>query len=141
MAGQIRNAMIQFSTEYGYFPTNGLNSQGIGDTGANIAFLLTGDISGTNDNPRRIAFLEVPMEFTTNRLGNITNGGIMTPSGLYTKGSLKGKQSKFSYAVDHDYDGKVWVTNGVSPTNISGSCHVWIKDPRDPDKATAGTWK
>ena len=145
MASQIRNAMIQFNTEYGFFPTNGVDANtGVGSTSANIALILTGSLSATNDNPRQIVFLEVPAEFTQNGAGNVTNGGIQNPKNLYTRGSMKGRQQPFSFAVDHNYDGMVRVTNGTSltaPPGISGSCHVWIKDPSDPDKKTAGTWK
>lgn len=143
MANQIRNALIQFQTEYGYFPTNRVDTQGMGATASELALILSGSASATNDNPRRIAFLEVPNEFTMNSLGNLTNGGIQTPRNLYTRGSIRGQQTNFSISVDHDYNGQVFVksNNSGSATAINGSCHVWIPDPSDPDKKTAGTWK
>lgn len=141
MANQIRTALIQFNTEYGFFPTNNMSAQGIGSTDAALGLILSGSASATNDNPRQIVFLEVPAEFTLNGAGNLTNGGIQTPKNLYNRGSIKGKQLSFSVAVDTDYDSRVWVTNGTSVTNVSGSCHVWIRDPSDPDRKTAGTWK
>lgn len=141
MANQIRTALIQFNTEYGFFPTNNMSAQGIGSTDATLGLILTGSSAATNDNPRQIVFLEVPAEFTLNGAGNLTNGGIQTPKNLYNRGSIKGKQLSFSVAVDTDYDSRVWVTNGTSVTNVSGSCHVWIRDPSDPDRKTVGTWK
>lgn len=141
MANQIRTALIQFNTEYGFFPTNNMSAQGIGSTDATLGLILTGSSAATNDNPRQIVFLEVPAEFTLGGAGIVTNGGIQTPKNLYNRGSIKGKQLSFSVAVDTDYDSRVWVTNGTSVTNVSGSCHVWIRDPSDPDRKTVGTWK
>lgn len=143
MANQIRTALIQFQTEYGYFPTNRVDNQGIGSTASELALILSGSASATNNNPRRIVFLEVPAEFTMNSADNLTNGGIQTPRNLYSKGSIKGRQTNFSISVDHDYDGMVFVrsNNSSSATRINGSCHVWIPDPSDPDRKTAGTWK
>lgn len=141
MANQIRTALIQFNTEYGFFPTNNMSAQGIGSTDATLGLILTGSSAATNDNPRQIVFLEVPAEFTLGGAGIVTNGGIQTPKNLYNRGSIKGKQFSFAVAVDTDYDSRVWVTNGTSVTNISGSCHVWIRDPSDPDRKTVGTWK
>lgn len=145
MAHQIRTALVHFNTEYGFFVTNvgAFNTDGIGSTQADLALVLTGSTNGTatNWNPRAIAFLEVPAEFTTNGSGNVTNGGIMTPKNLITKGPDKGKQLLFFVAVDHNYDGLVTVTNGTARTNISGSVAVWFKDPADTTKKTAGTFK
>ena len=141
MAGQIRTALVQFNAEYGFFPTNGINTDGIGSTGPTLSLILSGSPSATNDNPRQIVFLEVPNEFTLNGAGNLTNGGIQNPKNLYNRGTMKGRQQSFSFAVDHNYDGVVRVTNGTTLTNINGSCHVWFRDPSDPDRKTVGTWR
>lgn len=141
MANQIRTAMVQFHTEYGFFPTNGMNQQGIGGTGRALTEILIGTNSATNDNPRQIVFLEVPAEFTMNGAGDPVAGGIVNPKELYKRGTMKNRQVPYSVAVDHDYDSKVWVTNGTAVTNISGSCHVWIQDPTDPARKTVGTWR
>ena len=137
MANQIRTALVQFNTEYGYFPTNGMNS-GTGPSSADLALTLTGDSNSavaTNANPRRVVFLEVPPDFTLNAGGNLSNRGIVTPRGLYKTG-----QSNFFVAVDHDYDGMVTVTNDGRSTNIRGTTAVWYLDPKTPTK-TVGTWK
>lgn len=134
MAHQIRTAIVQFNTEYGFFPTNGMTA-GMGNTGANLALVLTGSASATNDNPRQISFLEVPNDFTFGNAGNLSNRGIVTPSGFY-----KGGQSNFSVSVDHDYNGRVTVTNGLVQTNMPGTVAVWYVDPKD-SKKTIGTWK
>jgi len=137
MAQQIRTALVQFNTEYGYFPTNGMNN-GIGTTGSALALILTGDGSNsdaTNANPRRIAFLEVPVDFTFNNAGNLSNRGLVTPRGFYKSG-----QSNFFVSVDHDYDGTVTVTNDGRSTNIRGTTAVWYVDPKAANK-TVGTWK
>ena len=133
MAYQIRTALIQFNTEYGYFPTNGMN-QGMGTTAQTLALILSGSPSSTNDNPRQIVFLEVPTDFTVG--GNISNRGIVTPLGFYAN---KG-QSNLSVAVDHDYNGEVRVTNGTAVTNLKATTAVWYVDPKDTRK-TIGTWK
>lgn len=134
MAHQIRTAITQFNTEYGYYPSNGMTA-GVGTTGSSLALVLTGAASATNDNPRQIVFLEVPNDFTTNAAGNLTNGGILTPKGFYSKG-----QSNLSVAVDHDYNGTVTVTNGTTTTNLQAGVAVWFVDPKD-SKKTVGTWK
>jgi len=137
MANQIRTALAAFNTEYGFFPTNGMNN-GIGTTASTLALILTGDGSNadaTNANPRRIVFLEVPQDFSFNAAGNLSNRGIVTPKGLYKSG-----QSNFSVAVDHDYDGMVTVTNDGRSTNIRGTTAVWYVDPKASGK-TVGTWK
>jgi prepilin-type N-terminal cleavage/methylation domain-containing protein len=143
MANQIRTAMVQFQTEYGFFPTNGMgfDARGMGTTTPALTRVLVGSTNATNDNPRQIVFLEVPAEFTSGGAGNAESGGIMTPRDLYKRGSVKIRQFNYSVAVDHDYDSRVWVTNGSAATNISGSCHVWIQDPTDPARKTVGTWK
>ena len=131
MAQQIRTALQQFQTEYGYFPTNGLTS-GTGTTGSDLALVLTGS-SNTNAveaNPRRIVFLEVPNDFTTNKSGNVTNGGILTPAGFY-----RGGQSNLSVAVDHDYNGQVTAGGQTLNTTVA----VWFQDPKSTN--LIGTWK
>lgn len=136
MGQQIRTALVQFNTEYGYFPTNGMNN-GIGSTTPDLALILTGgsNAAATNVNPRRIVFLEVPQDFTLNAAGNLSNRGIVTPKGFYKTG-----QSNFSVAVDHNYDGMVTVTNDGRPTSIPGTTAVWFVDPRVRNK-TVGTWQ
>ena len=131
MAQQIRTAIIQFNTEYGYFPTNGLRANGMGDTGRSLGLVLTGQ--DTNANPRRIVFLDVPQEFTVN--GSISNNGIVTPPGFYKRG-----QTNFFVSVDTNYDGRIDVTNGTRATNMAGTVGVWFLDPKDAAK-TIGTWK
>jgi prepilin-type N-terminal cleavage/methylation domain-containing protein len=133
-AHQVRTALVQFNTEYGYFPTNGMN-QGVGTTASTLALILTGSASSTNDNPRRVSFLEVPSDFTLNGLGNISNSGIVTPRGFYAGG-----QSNLSVSVDHDYDGQISVTNGTTKINLTATTAVWFVDPRNSGK-TIGTWK
>lgn len=135
MAHQIRSALMAFSTEYGYFPTNGMNN-GMGSTGSTLALILSGSASATNDNPRQIIFLEVPQDFTFGAQGNLTNRGIVTPRGLYANNA----QSNFFVAVDHDYDGMVTVINDSKSTNIRGTTAVWYVDPKSSGK-TVGTWK
>lgn len=135
MAHQIRSALAAFNTEYGYFPTNGMNN-GMGSTAATLALILSGSASATNDNPRQIVFLEVPQDFTFGAQGNLTNRGIVTPRGLYSKNA----QSNFFVSVDHDYDGMVSVTNDGRATTIRGSTAVWYVDPKVSTK-TVGTWK
>jgi hypothetical protein len=103
-----------------------------------LALTLTGDSNSavaTNANPRRIAFLEVPPDFSFNAAGNLSNRGIVTPRGLYKSG-----QSNFFVAVDHNYDGMVTVTNDGRSTNIRGTTAVWYVDPKAANK-TVGTWK
>ena len=136
MAQQIRTAMSQFNTEYGFFPTNGFNN-GAGSTGPTLALILAGDSSAqaTNANPRRIVFLEVPPEFTFDAAGNLSNRGIVTPKGFYKAG-----QSNLFVAVDHNYDGMITVTNDGRSTNIRASVAVWFLDPKSTNK-TVGTWK
>lgn len=134
LAHQIRTALTQFNTEYGYFPTNGMNSQGIGTTGQTLALTLIGSSSATNDNPRQISFLEVPSDFTVS--GNVSNRGIVTPMNFYPN---KG-QSNLYVSVDHDFNGEVQVTNGTTLTNLRATTAVWYIDPKD-NKKTIGTWK
>jgi prepilin-type N-terminal cleavage/methylation domain-containing protein len=136
MAHQIRTALTQFNTEYGYFPTNGLNN-GSGALSTDLSLVLIGDAgsAATNANPRRIAFLEVPADFTFNAAGNVSNRGIVTPRGFYKSG-----QSNFSVAVDHNYDGVISVTNDGRATNLNATTAVWFVDPKAANK-TVGTWK
>jgi len=149
MAHQIRTAISQFNMEYGYFPTNGgaggfNSSTGIGSTDTGLALVLSGstnDARALTNNPRAIAFLEVPNGFTRVSAGNLSNGGIMTPANLYRSGPRRGQQPNFSVAVDVDYDGRVNVTNNTTVSNVSGSVHVWIRDPNDSERKTSGTWK
>ena len=110
MAQQVRSAILQFNTEYGYYPTNGFTT-GMGTTSTNLILTLSG--LATNDNPRRVSFLEVPNDFTFNNAGNLSNRGLVTPRGFYKTG-----QSNLSVAVDHDYNGEVTVTNDGRATNI-----------------------
>ena len=134
MAHQVRTAIVQFNTEYGFYPTNGMNAAGIGNTATNLALILTGQ--NTNDNPRRIAFLEVPNDFTFNNAGNLSNRGLVTPRGFYKSG-----QSNLSVSVDSDYNGEITVTNdGVSTILRGASVAVWFVDPKAANK-TVGTWK
>lgn len=133
MAHQVRTALTQFNTEYGYFPTNGMN-QGVGTTAQTLALILTGSSSSTNDNPRQISFLEVPSDFTFN--GSVSNRGIVTPRGFYANNA----QSNLFVSVDHDYNGEVRVTNGTTATNIRATTAVWYVDPKDRTK-TIGTWR
>jgi len=135
MAHQVRTALTQFNTEYGYFPTNGMN-QGIGTTAQTLALILIGSSSSTNDNPRQISFLEVPADFTFGGSGNVSNRGIVTPRGFYAGNA----QSNLSVSVDHDYNGEVRVTNGTAVNNIRATTAVWYVDPKDRTK-TIGTWK
>lgn len=133
MAQQVRTAITQFNTEYGYFPTNGLNG-GSGSTGSSLALVLAG--MDTNSNPRQIVFLEVPLDFTVGAQGNLSNQGIVTPRGFYANNA----QSNLSVAVDHNYDGLVSVINDTTPTNIRATTAVWYVDPKN-SKKTIGTWK
>jgi prepilin-type N-terminal cleavage/methylation domain-containing protein len=138
MAQQIRTAITQFNTEYGYFPTNGL-AGGSGIVGADLALILTGDTNSavaTNANVRRIAFLEVPPDFTFNAAGNLSNRGIVTPRGFWANN----QQREFFVAVDHNYDGTVTVTNDGRSTNIRATVAVWFVDARATNK-TVGTWR
>jgi prepilin-type N-terminal cleavage/methylation domain-containing protein len=145
MAHQIRVALVQFNTEYGFFLTNvgGFNDRGIGSTDGGLALVLTGSTNSaaTNWNPRAIAFLEVPAEFTMNGRGDVTNDGIVTPKNLFSRGPDKGRQLRFNVSVDHNYDGRVDVTNNSQITNIPGTVAVWIVDPSDTKNKTSGTWK
>ena len=134
MAHQIRTALTQFNTEYGYFPTNGI-SGGIGQTGPALTLILVGSSSATNDNPRQIAFLEVPADFTLGNSGSVSNQGIVTPRGLYPKNA----QTNFSVAVDHDYNGQVTVKDGSADKTIQATTAVWFTDGKDANK-TVGTW-
>lgn len=136
MMQQIRTALVQFNTEYGYFPTNEMNN-GIGTTGPTLALILTGDTNSsaaTNANPRRIPFLEVPNDFSFGGAGNLSNRGIVTPSGLYKSG-----QSNFSVAVDHDYNGLVSTNPGGQQT-LRTTVAVWMVDPAN-SRNVVGTWK
>ena len=142
MAHQVRTAIAQFNTEYGFFPTNGgagaFNDQGVGSTDAGLALVLSGntnDARALNNNPRAIPFLEVPNDFTMNAAGNLSNRGLVTPRGFYKTG-----QSNLFVSVDHNYDGEVTVTNNATRTNIRGSIAVWFIDPKAANK-TVGTWK
>jgi prepilin-type N-terminal cleavage/methylation domain-containing protein len=136
MAQQIRTALSQFQSEYGYFPTNGLVN-GTGPTTAELSMVLIGatNSAATNANPRRIPFLEVPNDFTFGGGGAVSNRGIVTPARFYKTG-----QSNFTVAVDHDYNGEISVTNGTVRTNLRASVAVWFVDPSDSRK-TVGTWK
>jgi len=145
MAHQIRVALTQFNTEYGYFPTNvgSFNAQGIGRTDGGLSLVLTGSTNSaaTNWNPRAIAFLEVPAEFTMNGRGDVTNSGIVNPKNLFNRGPDKGRQLQFNVSLDHNYDGRVNVTNGTTISNIPGTVAVWILDPSATRTKTSGTWK
>lgn len=133
MAQQIRTALAQFNTEYGYFPTSNISTNnGIGTTGPLLAQVLTG--SDTNSNPRRIVFLEVPSDFTSGGSGD-PSGGIVTPRNFYKTG-----QQPFSVAVDANYDGLITVTNGTTTANLRATTAVWYVDPKDSRK-TIGTWR
>ena len=138
MANQIRIAVTQFYTEYGFYPTNrDFDQQGIGRTTAEFAQILTGDSNNSaalTMNPRRLAFLEVPNDFTSNN--SVATRGILTPAG-YFKGNVR---SNFSVSVDHNYDGQVRVTNNSVATNYNATVHVWFPDNRDTRK-TVGTWR
>ena len=137
MAQQIRTALVQFHTEYGYFPTNGMSAQYNGPTGPLLAQILTADTNNATAmqwNPRRIPFLEVPKDFTRNASGDPAQGGIVTPLKFYAGG-----QSNFFVAVDGDYDGVVVATNNQNRTNLRATTAVWFIDPRSPTK-TIGTW-
>jgi prepilin-type N-terminal cleavage/methylation domain-containing protein len=135
MAQQVRLALVQFNTEYGYFPTNGMIN-GVGSTTADLALILTGGSSAaaTNANPRRVAFLEVPNDFTLSAAGNLSNRGLVTPMRFYKTG-----QSNLSLSVDHDYDGRV-ATNTGGQQNLNASVAVWFPDPSATNKVI-GTWK
>lgn len=138
MAHQVRTAVTQFNTEYGYFPTNGFNvNTGIGSTGPDLTAVLTGSSNtvATNSNPRRIAFLEVPNDFTFNAAGDPLNRGLVTPLRFYKTG-----QSNLSISVDVNYDGRITVTNDAAATDINGTVAVWYVDPKN-SKKTVGTWK
>lgn len=130
MAHQIRTALTQFNTEYGYYPTTGLVN-GVGTTSLSLSLVLTG--TDTNANPRQIVFLEVPPDFTFDN--NISNRGIVTPKGYFKTG-----QSNFSVAVDHDYNGKVATNSTGGQQDINASVAVWFADSKDPKKVV-GTWK
>ncbi len=132
MGQQIRTALVQFNTEYGFFPTNGM-ANGVGSTTPDLALILTGgsNAAATNANPRRIVFLEVPQDFTLNAAGNLSNRGIVTPKGFYKTG-----QSNFSVAVDHDYNGQVSVPGN---TALNASVAVWFTDNRSTN--VIGTWR
>ncbi len=134
MAQQIRTAITQFNSEYGYFPTNGFTS-GTGTTGPDLTLILTGGstAAATNANPRRIVFLEVPTDFTSNN--NVSNG-IFTPRNLYSSGTNRGRQVRFNVAVDHDYNGQVSVPGN---TALNASVAVWFTDNRSTN--VIGTWR
>lgn len=134
MAQQIRTAITQFNTEYGYFPTNGFSS-GTGTTGPDLTLILIGGSSSaaTNANPRRVVFLEVPTDFTSNN--NVSNG-IFTPRNLYSSGTNRGRQVLFNVAVDHDYNGQVSVPGN---TALNASVAVWFTDNRSTN--AVGTWR
>jgi len=138
MANQIRVAVNQFYTEYGFYPTNrDFDQQGVGRTTAEFSLILIGDSNNSvalSQNPRRLAFLEVPNDFTSNN--TVVTRGILTPVG-YFKGSAR---SNFSVSVDHNYDGVVRVTNNGVGTNYNATVHVWFPDNRDTRK-TVGTWR
>jgi len=138
MANQIRIAVTQFYTEYGFYPTNrDFDQQGIGRTTAEFSQILIGDSNNSvalSQNPRRLAFLEVPNDFTSNN--SVATRGILTPVG-YFKGNAR---SNFSVSVDHNYDGQVRVTNNSVTTNYNATVHVWFPDNRDTRK-TVGTWR
>jgi prepilin-type N-terminal cleavage/methylation domain-containing protein len=138
MANQIRIAVTQFYTEYGFYPTNkDFDQQGVGRTTAEFSLILTGDSNNSvalSQNPRRLAFLEVPTDFTSNN--SVATRGILTPVG-YLKGNAR---SNFFVSVDHDYNGQVRVINNGVATNYDATVHVWFQDNRD-SKKTVGTWK
>lgn len=142
MAQQIRTALVQFNTEYGFYPTSNITqgtggNAGIGTTQPELTQVLIGgsNAAATNQNPRRVMFLEVPNDFTFRAGGDLAVRGIVTPMNFY-----KGGQSNLSVSVDHDYDGVINVTNDGRATNIRGSVAVWFVDPKATNK-TVGTWK
>jgi len=153
MAQQIRVALSQYYTEYGTFLTNGTpwdSQRGFGTLAGNTTMTLMGNTNNpvaTRDNPRSVPFLEVPMDFMMNKRTNtLSQNGMVTPSGFYRLGSLRNRQVNFYYAVDHDYNGSVWVTNTVGATanlqEIPGTTAVWFIDPDDTQgRKTIGTWK
>lgn len=150
MAHQVRTAIAQFNTEYGFFPTNdsGWSLQdGNGALIGTTTQMLMGDTNNTatlRQNPRAIAFLEVPMEFMLDGLtNNLSRNGLVTPKGLYRSGINKGKQVNLYFAVDTDYNGRIWVTNSAgSRQEIPGTVGVWFIDPGDnAGRKTIGTWR
>ena len=153
MAQQIRVALSQYYTEYGTFMTNGTpwdTQRGFGTLGGNATMTLMGSTNNpvaTTDNPRSVPFLEVPMDFMMNKSTNtLAQNGMVTPTGFYRLGTLKNRQVNFYYAVDHDYNGTVWVTNTVGNNatlqEMPGTTAVWFVDPDDAQcRKTIGTWK
>ena len=82
-----------------------------------------------SNNPRSIAFLEIPPKFTNAQ-------GIVTPSGFYKGGA------RTNFSVNMDTQGVGILTNRVGTRTYSNSASVavWVSDPLDSSKPV-GTFK
>jgi len=121
MAESIKTAINAYYAEYMTYPSNN------GVTDANfLGIMLATD---TNNNPRRIPFLEIPPKFTNAE-------GIVSPAGFF-KGGVR---TNFSINIDTQGTGVLLNRVGSRTYTNSASVAVWVPDPRDSNKPV-GTFR
>ncbi|HEY8966122.1 MAG TPA: type II secretion system protein [Candidatus Methylacidiphilales bacterium] len=120
MANQLKTAVYNFYTDYGYYPTQP-QQQEI-DNRTLYKILVAQD---QENNPRGIAY----MEFKANDLDNPDSPSMYVDP--WYRG-VKTSAQNYHVLVDFDYD-NVITLSGATPGQITASVAVW--DPGVPEKA------
>ncbi len=122
MANQLKTAVTNFYTDYGYYPTQPQRQEL--DNKVLYKILIGKD---TENNPRGIAY----MEFKANDLDNPQEPTVFVDPWYR---SVKSLEQNYHILVDHDYDNEIELSQGqtdhATPPRITASVAVW--DPGIP---------
>ena len=149
VAQSIRTGILAWNSEYGTWPTAGVQStiQNVTNvqvgtntvTVTNYVYLadtaFLNMMSTSEGNPRGLVFLEVPLKF-------INSNGIGTPLGFF-----RGTNAPFRFAVDSAGSG-VLGSVGYEKISVRASAAVWAPDSSNTNwqnhtasGKSIGTWK
>jgi prepilin-type N-terminal cleavage/methylation domain-containing protein len=133
---QIATAITAYVTEYGKLPGT-VNSDAAQDVDSQLVKILTADSSSTNDNPRKITFIEIGTFKLNSKSGTNAAGNFVDPWG-----------GQYRVAMDGDYDNTLTGQLGVAPgpvtNNIRKTVAVWNvavgKDDTQKKRRSVTTW-
>ncbi len=119
---QIATAITAYETEYGRLPGTGTQDQQI-QIGKDLVETLTA--ISTNDNPRKITFIEINT-WKKGKSGTNSSGDFLDPWG-----------GNYFVKLDYDYDNTL-ASVGTNNTNVRKKVAVWNNPSTQKDNPSAG---
>ncbi|PTX95428.1 hypothetical protein DB345_11605 [Spartobacteria bacterium LR76] len=122
---QLATAVTAYETEYGRLPISGNTDDKQIQVGKDLVEILTATGSGTNDNPRKITFIEINT-WKKGKSGTNSSGDFLDPWGGY-----------YYVKLDYNYDNNLTGV-GTNGTNVRKKIAAWNNPTTQKDNPSAG---